>query len=108
MLFLFGCKEDSVEGNTREFHNPHNDPVNITIEEANQIALEQAEIDGIDNPILSEWLETKIQSKYSIKYDRDMKIYSVYIRSGNRAEDYTVDGSYYISTETGEFIESTH
>lgn len=37
-----------------------------------------------------------------------MKVYIVSIKSANRTDEYLLDEVYYVSTETGEIIESTH
>jgi hypothetical protein len=108
VLLLYGCNNDlesdinQVE--TSEIRSPIDDPVNITIEEANKIALSQAELDGLDSPALWSERETEIGFGYSVKYDRDMKVYIVHIKTAARPNDIMFDAFYFVSTESGEII----
>lgn len=105
-FLLFGCSDnqtsDSIEDVERKSHI--DDPVNITEEEAIEIALQQARADGYESPTLLDGNSSKISFVYSIKYDRDMKVYDVLIST---PEDMFAV-YYYVSTENGELIESTH
>ena len=105
-LFLYGCVGNSNMNSNEdsERKSPIDDPVNITEEEANEIAIRQAAADGFDSPALWEEGSTKISIVYSIKYDRDLKVYDVTMSTpGN-----LFGAFYYVSTENGEIIESTH
>ena len=80
------------------------DPVNISEQEANDIALQKAIVDGYESPALWEEGSTKISSVYSVKYDRGVKVYEV--KMSTLGDLYGV--FIYVSTENGEIIESTH
>ena len=49
-LFLCGCAEKSNINSERK--NPMDDPVNISEQEANDIALQKAIVDGYESPAL--------------------------------------------------------
>lgn len=101
-LLLYGCAGNS-KGDS-EAKSAVDDPVNITEEEANEIALLQAVADGFDSPSLWDEGSTKISIVYSIKYDRDMKVYDVTLSTPGKL----FGAFYYVSTKDGEIIESTH
>jgi len=101
-FFLYGCVENSNKDS--ESKSAVDNPVNIAEEEANEIALRQAVADGFDSPTLWEEGSTKISIVYSIKYDRDMKVYDVTMSTPGKL----FGAFYYVSTENGEIIESTH
>ncbi|MCM3743222.1 hypothetical protein M3193_03620 [Sporosarcina luteola] len=104
-LFLYGCSDNSnVNSNENlERKYPSEDPVNITQEEAIEIALHQAEADGYKSAVLEGKIPVTMRSVYSVKYDRDMRIYDVRMSSPEKFIIY-----YYVSTENGELIESVH
>ncbi len=81
---------------------------NITVEEANQIALAQAKLDGLNSPVVWKGDQTEIHYKYSVKYEKDMKVYVVYIKTADRPDDYMYNAFYYVNPSNGEIIESTH
>lgn len=105
LLVLFGCTDNSNTNSNEnlERKNPWDDPVNITEEEAIEIALRQAEVDGLKSVVLWEENPASLSSVYSIKYDRDMLVYDVRMSTPGMVFAY-----YYVSTENGELIESTH
>lgn len=105
-FLLFGCSDNqnSNSKETVEIKSHIDDPVNITEEEAIEIALQQAEVDGYESPTLLEGYPSKITFVYSIKNGRDMKVYDVSISTPEKM--FAV--FYYVSTENGEIIESTH
>jgi len=106
VLFFYGCVGNSNKKSNEdtEIKSPIDDPVNITEEEANEIAIRQAAADGFDSPTL--WAEgsTKISIVYSIKYEKDLKVYDVTMSTPGKL----FGAFYYVSTENGEIIESTH
>ena len=106
LLVLYGCVDDSNTSSNEnmEVKNPWDDPVNITEEEAIEIALRQAEVDGHKSVVLWEEEPALLRSVYSIKYDRDMLVYFVRMSTPGKLWG----AYYYVSTENGELIESTH
>ncbi len=74
-VVIVNCETlNSIFGEKSEIRSHIDDPVNITTEEANAIALSQADSDGFDSTVLWSEGETKIALVYSIKCDRDIKI----------------------------------
>lgn len=112
IFLLSGCTNKSATTidhlEQSDYANPIDDPVNITKDDANQIALKQAGLDGHESPTLWRKKETKESIVYSIEYDRDMKVYDVFIQTAARPDDDMPDVFYYVSTENGEIIQSTH
>ncbi|GEN85157.1 hypothetical protein SLU01_34690 [Sporosarcina luteola] len=104
-LLLYGCYDSNATPPVEsvEIINPWNDPVNITIEEANNIALRRAESEGYKSPALWKENSTKITAVYSVKYDRDVKVYEVNMST----EENHFGVFYWVSTDTGEIIIST-
>ena len=112
VLILSGCDSnsntDEVQKNL-DYRNPYETPVNITETEAEKIAFDQAYLDKLDSPVISKNWKTKIQSVYSLKYDRDVLVYAVFMKTAELPpEDTMFNQVYYISTDNGEIIESNH
>jgi len=106
-LFLFGCNSESELNSQIEIRSPIDDPVNLTWEEATEIAFLQTEKDGLGSPILwSHEGHLKIQIEYSPVYERDMKVYAVYLKTTSRPDTSFYNVAYYISTENGEIVKS--
>jgi len=102
-FLLYGCSENQISDSKEdvETKSPIDDPVNITEVEAIEITLQRAMADGYDSPTLH---SAKIAIVYSIKYDRDIKVYDVLISTPEK-----LFATYnYVSTEKGELIETTH
>lgn len=112
VLILSGCDSnsntDKVQKNL-DYRNPYETPVNITETEAEKIAFDQAYLDKLDSPVISKNWKTEIQSVYSLKYDRDVLVYAVFMKTAELPpEDTMFNQVYYISTDKGEIIESNH
>lgn len=106
LLVLYGCVDDSNTSSNENFEmkNPWNDPVNITEEEAIEIALNQAEADGHKSVTLWKKNPVFLRAVYSIKYDRDLLVYDVRMSTPGKL----LGAYYYVSTENGELIDSVH
>lgn len=74
----------------------------ISMNEANEIALKQAVIDGYESPTI--WGETRISYVYSIKYDKDVEAWLVLIKTAARPTDNIYDAFYSVSPANGEII----
>lgn len=112
VLILSGC-DSGTNANEKEknpkYRNLAETPINITEAEAEQIALDQAYLDGLDSPMIPRNWKTQIRGVYSIKYERDVLVYSVYIKTAELSlEDTMFNYVYYISTNNGEIIDSNH
>lgn len=89
-LLLFGCSSS------------------ISKEEAEAIALEQAEADNYKSPALWQRFDSKTHqvSHYSKTYGKDVESWGVYLDTGDNPEELNSPGLiYYISKETGEVID---
>ena len=78
------------------------------MEEAEEIALEQAEADNYKEPTLWKKFDSKTQLvyQYSKTYDKDVETWSVYIDTADNPEELNTPGLiYYISKDTGEVID---
>lgn len=107
VLILNGCdnRSDVSDELYLGYINPYETPINITIYEAEQIALEQAHLDKLDSPEISKHWETIVHSVYSVKYDRDVLVYWVYIKTAALPpEEIMFNEVYFISTDNGEVI----
>ena len=106
LVLSLNCFDDSTISTNEnlELINPWDAPVNITEEEAIEIALEQAEVDGHKSVTLWEKDPVFLRAVYSIKYDRDLLVYDV--RMSTPGELW--GAYYYVSTENGELIDSVH
>lgn len=112
-MFLTGCSNlsDTSEETTKfpGHKSAWEDPINITQEDAERIALDQAKLDGHDSPKISSDWNTMMQSVYSIKYERDVLVYRIHVNSAEGpAKEYLFDVLYYINTDSGEIIVSNH
>lgn len=80
----------------------------ISMEEAEEIALEQAEADNYKEPTLWKKFDTKTQLvyQYSKTYGKDIETWAVNIDTAdNPNKPYTPALLYYISKDTGEVID---
>lgn len=111
VLILSGCDSNSNtdELQNPKYRNPYETPVNITETEAEKIAFDQAYLDKLDSPVIPKNWKTEIRSVYSLKYDRDVLVYAVYLKTAELPPEETMFNQvYYISTDNGEIIESNH
>lgn len=81
----------------------------ISMEEAEEIALEQAEADNYDSPKM--WnrygSETQLVYHYSKTYEKDVETWSVYLDTADNPEELNTPALiYYISKDTGEVIDA--
>ncbi|WP_432360645.1 hypothetical protein [Sporosarcina sp. UB5] len=79
-LFLYGCTENSNMSSNKNSGrtNPMDDPVNITEEEANEIALQQAIAEGneVETIILQDikFINSKMWDEYVEQYNYDSEV----------------------------------
>lgn len=113
VLILSGCDSnpsaDEVQNDPQKYRDLSKTPVNISETVAEQIALDQAYLDKLDSPVIAKDWKTQIKGVYSLKYDRDVLVYVVYIKTAELPpEESMFNHFYYISTDNGEIIVSNH
>lgn len=80
----------------------------ISKEEAEEIALEQAEADNYDSPALWQRFDSKthLVSHYSKTYEKDVESWGVYLDTADNPKELNTPALiYYISKDTGEVID---
>ena len=109
VLVLNGANNVSDESERNMVERPWQTPIDISKDEAEKIALEQANLDKLDSPVIPDNWETVVQSVYSVKYERDVLVYRVHIKTAELPpEEIMFNEFYYISADKGEVIISNN